>query len=61
MALLASVSKSATGKVKAGDIIKTIAPVVGGKGGGKPEMARGGGKNPSKLDEALAQVAGLIG
>jgi alanyl-tRNA synthetase len=61
VALLASVSKSFIGKVKAGDIIKTIAPIVGGKGGGKPELARGGGKDPSKLNEALAQVAGLIG
>ena len=61
VALLASVSKSVTGKVKAGDIIKAIAPIVGGKGGGKPEMARGGGKDPSKLNDALAQVASLIG
>lgn len=61
VALLASVSKSVTAKVKAGDIIKAIAPTVGGKGGGKPELARGGGKDASKLNEALAQVAGLIG
>lgn len=61
VALLASVSKSVTDRVKAGDIIKNIAPIVGGKGGGKPELARGGGKEPSKLDEALAQVESLIG
>ena len=61
VALLASVSKSVTGKIKAGDIIKTIAPIVGGKGGGKPELARGGGKDPSKLNEALAKVSEMIG
>ena len=37
-----------------------IAPVVGGKGGGKPGAARGGGKDPAKLDEALGQVATLL-
>ncbi|MGB0581263.1 MAG: alanine--tRNA ligase [Limisphaerales bacterium] len=61
VALLASVSKSVTNKIKAGDIIKTIAPIVGGKGGGKPELARGGGKDPSKLNEALEKVAEMIG
>jgi alanyl-tRNA synthetase len=59
--LLAMVSPSLTSKVKAGDLIKGIAPIVGGKGGGKPELARGGGKDASKLDEAIAKVAELIG
>ena len=48
------------GKVKAGDIIRAIAPIVGGKGGGKPELARGGGKDAARLNEALAKVAELI-
>jgi alanyl-tRNA synthetase len=59
--LLAMVSPALTGKVKAGDLIKGIAPIVGGKGGGKPELARGGGKDAGKLDEAIAKVAELIG
>jgi alanyl-tRNA synthetase len=59
--LLAMVSPSLTSKVKAGDLIKGIAPIVGGKGGGKAELARGGGKDASKLDEAIAKVAELIG
>ena len=58
--LLASVSPDFTGKVQAGKIIQAIAPVVGGKGGGKPDFARGGGKDASKLEEALAKVPGLI-
>ena len=58
--LLANVADSLTDRVQAGKIIQTIAPIVGGKGGGKPTQARGGGKDASKLDEALAKVAGLV-
>ncbi|MCF0120802.1 MAG: alanine--tRNA ligase, partial [Oscillospiraceae bacterium] len=46
--------------VKAGDIIKAIAPVVGGKGGGKPDSAMGGGKDLLKLDDALASVDDFV-
>jgi alanine--tRNA ligase len=59
--LLASVSAEFTAKVQAGKIIQTIAPIVGGKGGGKPDQARGGGKDASKLDEALAKAKSLLG
>ncbi len=59
VALIASVSADFTAKVQAGKIIQTIAPIVGGKGGGKPDNARGGGKEPGKLDEALAKVKTL--
>ncbi|WP_407389463.1 DHHA1 domain-containing protein, partial [Carnobacterium jeotgali] len=41
---------------KAGDLIKTIAPLVGGGGGGRPDMAQAGGKNPAGLQDALAKV-----
>ena len=57
--LLANVADSLTDRIQAGKIIQTIAPVVGGKGGGKPTQARGGGKDASRLDDALAKVAGL--
>jgi alanyl-tRNA synthetase len=60
VALVASVSAEFTGRVQAGKIIQQIAPVVGGKGGGKPDNARGGGKDASKLEEALAKVKSLI-
>jgi alanyl-tRNA synthetase len=61
VALVASVSSDFTAKVQAGKIIQTIAPIVGGKGGGKPDNARGGGKDASKLDEALAKAKSLLG
>ena len=46
--------------LKAGDIIKQIAPIVGGGGGGRPQMAQAGGKNPAKLKEALKKAEELI-
>lgn len=60
VALVAAVSPDFTAKAQAGKIISAIAPLVGGKGGGKPEGARGGGKDPSKLDEALAHAKMLL-
>jgi alanyl-tRNA synthetase len=61
VSMVASVSSDFTAKVQAGKIIQTIAPIVGGKGGGKPDNARGGGKDAGKLDEALAKVKTLLG
>jgi alanyl-tRNA synthetase len=60
VALIAAVSSDFTAKIQAGKIIQQIAPIVGGKGGGKPDNARGGGKDASKLDEALAKARSLI-
>ncbi|MFN6964660.1 MAG: alanine--tRNA ligase [Pyrinomonadaceae bacterium] len=51
--IIVRVSDDLTGKVKAGSVIKEIAPIVGGKGGGKPDMAEGGGNLPEKLPEAI--------
>jgi len=61
VALVAAVTPEFTAKVQAGKIIQQIAPIVGGKGGGKPDNARGGGKDASKLDEALANARTLLG
>jgi alanyl-tRNA synthetase len=61
VALVAAVSPDFTAKVQAGKIIQQIAPIVGGKGGGKPDNARGGGKDAAKLDEALAKAKSLLG
>jgi alanyl-tRNA synthetase len=56
VALIASVPKALTSKLQAGKIIQQLAPLVGGKGGGRPEGARGAGKDPSKIDQALEQA-----
>jgi alanyl-tRNA synthetase len=61
VSLAASVSSAFTSKIQAGKIIQTIAPIVGGKGGGKPDAARGGGKDTSKIPEALATAKTLLG
>ena len=55
----ASPSANAAG-IKAGDLIKTIAPRVGGGGGGRPDMAQAGGKNPAGISEAFAEVANYL-
>ena len=60
VALVASVSADFTTKFQAGKIIQTIAPIVVGKGGGKPDSARGGGKDVSKITEALEKARALI-
>ena len=60
VALVATVSKDLTKQVQAGKIIQGIAPLVGGKGGGRPDNARGGGKDASQLDAALAKVKSLL-
>jgi len=58
---LATCGKDAVAKgVKAGDIIKTIAPICGGKGGGKPDSAMGGGSDVLKLDDALAALDNFV-
>jgi alanyl-tRNA synthetase len=61
VSLIAAVSPEFTAKIQAGKIIQQIAPIVGGKGGGKPDNARGGGKDAGKLEEALAKAKSLLG
>ena len=60
VALVASVPKELTAKIQAGKVIQQIAPLVGGKGGGRPDNARGGGKDVAKLPEALAKARELL-
>ena len=55
-ALLAIVSKDLTKKIKAGELINKVAAVVGGKGGGRPDMAQAGGSMPDKMNEAISSV-----
>ncbi len=56
VSLIVGVTKDATGKVKAGDLMKHVAPLVGGKGGGRPDMAQGGGTDASGIDAVLSAV-----
>ena len=58
--LVSGVTKSATGRVKAGDIMKHLCAQLNGKGGGRPDMAQGGGNDASKLTDVLAGVAGWV-
>lgn len=59
-ALLAIVSKDLTGRIKAGALINKVAALVGGKGGGRPDMAQAGGTMPDKLGEAMASVSDYV-
>jgi alanyl-tRNA synthetase len=65
VSLIVRTSADLTGKIPAGRVIKELAPIVGGKGGGKADMAEGGGSRPEKLSEALeasyAVVEKLLG
>jgi alanyl-tRNA synthetase len=60
VSLLVVVTKDLIGKLNAGDLIKVMAAEVGGTGGGRPEMAQAGGKDPARLDAALEKVFGLV-
>ncbi|WP_146385166.1 alanine--tRNA ligase [Pseudomonas saxonica] len=58
--LVAGVTKDLTGQLKAGDLMKQAAAAVGGKGGGRPDMAQGGGVDAAALDAALALTAPFV-
>ncbi|HSQ64022.1 MAG TPA: DHHA1 domain-containing protein, partial [Polyangiaceae bacterium] len=59
--LVCTVSKDLTDRYKAGDIIRGVAQLVGGSGGGRPDMAQAGGTDVGKLDEALASLYARLG
>jgi len=58
--LIAGVTKDATDKIRAGDLVAHVASQVGGKGGGRPDMAQGGGTQPENLSTALDSVSSWI-
>ena len=60
VALIASVPKALTSRYQAGKLIQETAPLVGGKGGGRPELAQGGGTDVTKIDAALARAKELL-
>lgn len=60
ISLAAGVTKDLTGKVKAGDLVRDLTAALGGKGGGRPDFAQGGGSDLAALPAALASVAGQV-
>ena len=58
--VVVSMSKDLTGRVQAGKIVRELAPIVGGGGGGRPDFAEAGGKDASKIDELLAAVPAVL-
>jgi alanyl-tRNA synthetase len=60
VAIVASVTPDLKERVSAGRLVKELAPVVGGKGGGRPDFAEAGGKDPAKIDEMLAESRKLV-
>ena len=58
--MVVAVTPDLTGRIKAGQIVKEIAPIVGGGGGGRPDFAEAGGKQPEKIDEMLDQSRAIV-
>ncbi|MGN6388331.1 MAG: DHHA1 domain-containing protein, partial [Burkholderiaceae bacterium] len=61
VSLIAGVTSDAIAKVRAGDLVNFVAQQVGGKGGGRPDMAQAGGTQPAQLAGALANVPAWVG
>ncbi len=60
VSIVAAVTKDLTQKLQAGKLVGTLAQAVGGKGGGRPDMAEGGGKDPAALPQALSLLAAEV-
>jgi len=60
VSLVVSVSKDLTSRVKAGRLVKELAPIVGGGGGGRPDLAEAGGKDPTKIEELLKAAPQIL-
>ena len=60
VSLVVSVTKDLTSRVQAGRLVKELAPIVGGGGGGRPDFAEAGGKDPSKIDELIAKAPDVL-
>jgi len=58
--LLVAVTKELSARIKAGDLVRQMAPIVGGSGGGKPELAQAGGSQPENIGDALAMAAKIL-
>jgi alanyl-tRNA synthetase len=61
VALIAGVTQGLTKRIQAGKLVGVVAKLVGGSGGGKPEIAEAGGKEQAQIDGALQAAAGIVG
>jgi alanyl-tRNA synthetase len=61
VAMIAGVTPGLTKRIQAGKLVGAVAKLVGGSGGGKPEIAEAGGKDQSQIDAALKAAAGIVG
>jgi alanyl-tRNA synthetase len=59
-ALLVAVTSDLTSRFKAGDLVRTLAPIIDGRGGGKPDLAQAGGGNPQALDTVFGRLKELV-
>ena len=60
VAMVASVTGNVSGRLKAGQLVKELAPIVGGGGGGRPDFAEAGGKDPAQVDAMLAAAPEVV-
>ncbi len=60
VALIVAVSKDLTGRVQAGRMVKELAPIIGGGGGGRPDFAEAGGKDPSRISELMGRAPEVL-
>jgi alanyl-tRNA synthetase len=60
VALVAGITKAETKRIKAGELVNHVASQIGGRGGGRPDMAQAGGSQPENLEAALASVADWV-
>jgi alanyl-tRNA synthetase len=60
VSLVVAVTRDLVGKVHAGNIVKELAPIVGGRGGGRPDFAEAGGTDPARIPEALTEARRLV-
>ncbi|MFH1653270.1 MAG: DHHA1 domain-containing protein, partial [Pseudomonadota bacterium] len=60
VSIIISVSKDLQGRFQAGKLVKELTPIIGGKGGGRPDMAQGGGTQPEKLKELFKKFEEML-
>ena len=60
-ALVVSVTRDLAGRIHAGQLVKQLAPIIGGKGGGRPDFAQAGGRQPERIGELFAECRALLG